>query len=154
MVSAMEAKPAVVTVTQRFDVSAERVFDAWLDTAVLGRWMFGIAFSDEVVHITIDPRVGGAFSFLIRRNGQEIDHIGKYIAIERPRRLAFTWAIVPQSPEPDVASRVNIAIVAQGAGCELTLTHEIPAEFADYAERTQMGWTRILEAQYRTLTTV
>jgi uncharacterized protein YndB with AHSA1/START domain len=103
------------------------------------------------MQIAIDPRVGGRFSFLIRRNGQEIDHIGKYTAIERPRRLAFTWAIAPQSPEPDVASRVNIVIVAQGAGCELTLTHEIPAEFADYAERTQTGWTRILDAQSRAL---
>src|SRR5690349_9775133 len=141
----MTAKPPViVTVTQALDAPAERVFDAWLDTATLGRWMFGLAFNDEVVRLTVDARVGGAFSFLIRRNGQEIDHIGRYLAIERPHRLAFTWAIAPQSPEPDVASRVDIAIVPKGADCMLTLTHEIPAEWAEYAERTQMGWTRIL----------
>jgi uncharacterized protein YndB with AHSA1/START domain len=142
---------ATVTVTQAFDAPAERVFDAWFDTAMLGRWMFGIAFNDEVVRITIDPRVGGAFSFLIRRDGQEIDHIGKYITIERPKRFAFTWAIAPQSPEPGVASRVDIEIAPIGRGCVLTLTHEIPDGWEQYAERTRMGWTRILAAQHRAL---
>ena len=150
--AARKKPPATARVTQDFDVPAERVFDAWLDTALLGRWMFGIAFDDEVLAIKIDPRVGGAFSFLIRRQGQEIDHIGQYLAIERPRRLVFTWAIAPASPEPEFASRVTIEIVPRGAGCTLTLTHDIPAEWADYAERVTQGWTKILAAQDKALT--
>jgi uncharacterized protein YndB with AHSA1/START domain len=149
--TARKTPPATARVTQHFDAPAERVFDAWLDTALLGQWMFGIAFNDEVLAIRIDPRVGGAFSFLIRRQGQEIDHIGKYLVIDRPRRLVFTWAIAPASPEPEFASLVTIEIVPQGAGCALVLTHDIPAEWADYAERVTQGWTKILAAQNKAL---
>jgi hypothetical protein len=35
--------------------------------------------------------------------------------------------------------------VPRGAGCELTLTHEMKPEWADYAKRTEEGWAAILE---------
>src|SRR5258708_31749512 len=138
----MDTKPVIVTVTQRFSAPAERVFDAWLDTALIGRWMFGPALRDEeVLRIATDPHVGGAFSFLVGRQGQEIDHVGKYLEIDRPRRLVFTWAIAPASIEPDVASRVIVAITPVGSGCELVLTHEMQPEWADYAGLVTEGWT-------------
>ncbi len=75
----MTADPdCIVRVTRRFTASAERVFDAWLDTALLGMWMFGPPLRDEeVLRLTLEPRVGGSFSFLVRRQGQEIDHVGE-----------------------------------------------------------------------------
>lgn len=48
---------------------------------------------------TFDASAGGRFSFLVLRGGEEIDHVGEYIALERPRRLAFTWAWQPSSTE-------------------------------------------------------
>jgi uncharacterized protein YndB with AHSA1/START domain len=148
----MDAKPVFVTVTRRFPNAAEDVFDAFLDPALIGRWMFGPALRDEeVLRIAIDPVVGGLFSFLVRRQDQEIDHIGKYLEIERPRRLVFTWAIAPASIEPGAAGRVTIEIVPQGAGCELTLTHEMLAAWADYAPRVFEGWSKMLDALRGTL---
>jgi len=40
-------------------------------------------------------------------------------------------------------SVVTIEIAPRGEGCELTLTHRIDPAWAEYAERTQQGWTLI-----------
>ena len=133
-----------VLITRRFDASPERVFDAWLDPEMIGRWMFGPTLRDEeVLRLSVDARVGGSFSFLVRRQGQEIDHVGTYLEIDRPRRLVFTWEIAQHSADE---SRVIIDIVPLETGCELTLTHEMHPKWAEYASRTEAGWTKILEA--------
>ena len=138
-----------VSVTRHFDASPERVFDAWLDPEMIGKWMFGPALrEEEVLRIVADARVGGSFSFLVRRQGQEIDHVGKYREIDRPRRLIFTWGIAGESEDE---SLVIIEIVPQETGAELTLTHEMDAKWADYASRTEAGWSKMLEALAATL---
>lgn len=138
-----------VRIKRRFDASPERVFDAWLDPKLIGQWMFGAALREEqVLRIAVDPRVGGSFSFLVRREQQELDHVGEYLEIDRPRRLAFSWGIGTASPEE---SRVTIDIVPQGTGCELTLTHVMHAKWAEYAGRTEAGWTRMLDVLATTL---
>lgn len=133
-----------VRVTHRFNASAERVFDAWLNPEMLGQWMFGPNIREkEVLHLTVDARVGGSFSFLVRRQGEEIDHIGEYLEISRPHRLVFTWGIRQHTTD---FSRVTIEIAPLEAGSELTLTHELHPDWADYASRTEAGWTKMLEA--------
>jgi len=130
-----------VRITRRFDATPDRVFEAWLNPELISAWMFGPAVrEEEVVRITNDPRVGGSFSFVVRRQGEEINHVGEYLEIQRPWRLVFTWGI-------DVAegSRVVINITAEGAGCELTLTHELPPDWSDYADRTKAAWSKMLE---------
>ena len=135
-----------VRVTQRFEASAERVFDAWLDTQWIGRWMFGKALRDEeIVRLTLDARVGGKFSFVVRRQGQEIDHVGRYLELERPRRIVFTWGIAGVSDTDE--SRVVVEIEPReprGNGCELTLTHHLPPEWAAYADRARDGWSKMV----------
>jgi uncharacterized protein YndB with AHSA1/START domain len=131
-----------VVVKRRFNASAQRVFDAWLDRDRIGQWMFGPRVRDEtIVHIALDPRVGGRFSFAVRRQDETIDHVGEYLAIERPNRLVFTWGIANGD-----SSRVIVEIAARDNGCELTLTHELHPDWADYAERTRGGWTTMLHA--------
>ena len=83
--------------------------------------------------------MGGAFSFLVRRQGTEIDHIGEYLELDRPRRMVFTWGIAGSD-----SSVVRIEIEPAGTGCELTLTHELHPDWADYADRTRGGWTTML----------
>ena len=136
--------PVIVRVQRRYTHPPERVFDAWLDPALLGRWMFGPAIrEEEIVRLSTDPRVGGAFSFVVRRQGVEIDHVGEYLEIDRPRRLAFTWGTADNLPE---TSRVAIDIVGRDGGCELTLIHEMDAKWADYAARTESGGRKMLDA--------
>jgi uncharacterized protein YndB with AHSA1/START domain len=138
-----------VRVTRRFSALPEQVFDAWLDPEMVGKWMFGPALrEEEVVRITLDPHVGGSFSFVVRRQGQEIDHVGKYLEIDRPRRLVFTWGVADMEGS---SSRVIIEIVPLETGSELTLTHELHPDWADYASRTEAGWTKMLDVLAATL---
>lgn len=133
-----------VRVSRRFSASAERVFDAWLDPEMIGRWMFGPNHREEVVvNITTDAHVGGSFSFVVRRQDVEIDHIGEYLEIERPCRLMFTWAV---APDPIDSSRVVVDIQALKNGCELTLTHELHPDWADFTSQTEEAWVKMLEA--------
>lgn len=137
------AKPTIVRVTRAYSYPADRVFDAWLDPKMIGRFMFGSHLRDEkVVHLRTDAHVGGTFSFLVTRQGQRIDHIGRYEVIERPHKLVFTWSIAPEAID---ASRVTVEIVPRGAACELTLSHELAPGWEDYAERTKGGWTRMTD---------
>ena len=139
--------PIKVTVIHRFNNAPERVFDAWLDTEIIAQWMFGPGVRDEeIVRLTTDPRIGGSFSFLVRRKGEEIDHVGTYLEIERPNRLVFTWGIGEAE-----ASRVTVEIVRCEAGCELKLTHELHPDWADYADRTKAAWQKMLEALFNRL---
>jgi uncharacterized protein YndB with AHSA1/START domain len=143
------APPVSVTVVREFDAPAERVFDAWLDEQWVAQWMFGPSVRDEeIVRIAVDARVGGKFSFLVRREGTEIDHVGTYLEIDRPRRLVFTWGIAGESTDE---SRVTIDFVQTGTRTQLTLTHELDPQWAEYASRTQAGWTHMLETLARQL---
>jgi len=134
---------ATIRVARRYDAPAERVFDAWLAPAMIGRFMFGPA-----LRIEVDSRVGGGFSFLVRRQGQEIDHVGHYLEIDRPRRLAFTWGIVGEAVDQ---SRVDIEITPLVHGCELVLVHQMDPKWANYADRVRAGWSTMLDALSRAL---
>jgi uncharacterized protein YndB with AHSA1/START domain len=132
-----DARPTV-RVTRRFGAPAERVFDAWLDPKTAGRWLFATA-TGQMVRVEIDARIGGRFIFVDRRDGEDIEHCGEYVDIDRPRRLVFTFGVPKYSTE---TTRVCIDIVPRDTGCELTLTHE--GVLPEYAERTLGGWTEIL----------
>lgn len=146
----MSVKPPVlVTLTHSLGAAPARVFDAWIDPAKIGKWMFGPPLRDEdVLRITTDPQVGGAFSFLVRREGREIDHVGTYIEIERPRRLVFSWG----TAQDGASSRVSIEIVPTPSGCDLTLTHEMNPDWAFMKDRVAESWAKMLVAMDRQLT--
>jgi uncharacterized protein YndB with AHSA1/START domain len=131
--------PTTARVSRQFTQSAERVFDAWLDPAKAGKFLFATP-AGQMVRVEIEPRVGGAFRFVDRRDGVDAEHFGEYVEIDRPRRLVFDFAV---SAMPEAKTRVTIEIRPIGAGCELTLIHEgVPT---DYVARTRHGWAMILD---------
>lgn len=127
-----------VRVTRPFPFPAERVFDAWLDPKSAAKWLFATS-EGEMVRAEIDPRVGGRYTFVDRRNGKEVEHAGEYLEIDRPRRLVFTFGVPKHSAEFE---RVTVDISPRGTGCELTLTTETTREFS---HRSQFGWSRMME---------
>lgn len=134
---------AKAVAVRRFDLPAERVYEAWLDPALLGRWMFGPAIRDErVVRLTLDPRVGGRFSFLLDRQGTVVDYTGEYLELEHPRLLVFTWG---RRDQPAAAGRVIVEIVPDYHGCELTLHHVLAPDEAGHAGAATDLWRTMLD---------
>ena len=136
--------PVSATVSGLFSVPAEQVFDAFLDKNMIGRFMFGPEIrEEEIVSLQNEPRVGGSFSYVVRRQGKTFSHIGEYIEIDRPHRLVFTWG-VKQDPA-NTQSRIVIEILPIIAGCELTLTHEMPRGQEDFVEKGKAAWGKMID---------
>lgn len=138
----MAHRPAAIAV-QAFTVAPQRVYDAILDPAVIARFMFGpLLREEEVLHIRNEPRVGGAFSYKVRRGDIEIDHIGTYLELDPPGRIVFTWSIAGQGD--DDPSIVTLDITPTADGCSLRLTHEMDEKWADFVDRSRAGWQKML----------
>lgn len=139
------AETRSIQVTRSFAASPERVFDAWLDPAIACRFLFATP-TGEMVRVEIDARVGGKFLITRRTDGDDVEHVGEYLVIERPRRLVFTFAVPRFSPQ---FTQVTVEITPTANGCTLMLKHE--GVLQDWAERTQEGWDMILGTLDRTI---
>jgi uncharacterized protein YndB with AHSA1/START domain len=114
------------------------VFDAWLDPAIAGKFLFATP-SGIMLKVEIDPRVGGGFLIIERRGDRNDEHRGKYLEIDRPRRLVFSFG-------DDIAfdaTTVTVVITPAGDGCDLVLTHT--GVGAQWERQTNAGWTGILD---------
>jgi uncharacterized protein YndB with AHSA1/START domain len=131
----------IVRVSHRFDASAERVYDAFLDPERASRFLFATG-TGQIVRCDIDARVGGAFTIVDRRNGEDVAHTGEYLVLDRPRRIVFTLAVEKYSAD---VGAVTLDITPLSNGCEVTLTHQMKATDASLRDRTREGWINILE---------
>lgn len=135
-------------VTRRINAAPERVFDAWLDPDLLGQWMFGPNVrEEEVLHLKVNPQVGGSFSFLVRRGDAEIEHIGEYLEIDRPRWLVFTWGVRQEAGTE--FSRVEVEVASVDGGSELKIAHEMDPNWAEFVERGKASWQLMADALAR-----
>lgn len=143
------SEPVHAIVLHRFEAPAERVFDACLDPAWVGRWMFGPEVRDEqIVRLTLEARVGGRFSFVVNRAGVEIEHVGEYLAVDRPQLLVFTWATRGTVCD---RSRVIIEFTPRHDGCDVKLTHVLGAGWSAGVDQAARAWSRMLDALERAM---
>ena len=133
-----------VRVSHRFAHPAASVFDAWLNPALAGKFLFATP-TGVMKTVEIDAQVGGRFNIVEIRDGEDAVHVGQYLEIDRPHRLVFSFG----DNVGFAATTVTVEIVDAPGGCELTLTHEGVLE--DYASRTEGGWTMILDGLAKTL---
>jgi uncharacterized protein YndB with AHSA1/START domain len=136
-----------IVVIRHFDAPAARVFDAWLDPAAVGHWLFATP-TGEMLHVEVDARVGGEFVIAEKRGEQVAEHFGRYMEIDRPKRLVFTFA----ADRTEKPSLVVVEITPDDTGCELRLTHTMDAKWAEYADRTRSGWTMVLAGLHNEIT--
>jgi uncharacterized protein YndB with AHSA1/START domain len=128
------------TIVVRRTIAAprERVFDAWIDPALLPRFML----PGDVTHATadVDARVGGRFRILMQHGRGGAEHWGEYLAIDRPARLSFTWI-------SDATDRKTTTVIIElterpDGGTDLVLTHQgLPERSASAHEN---GWEAIV----------
>ncbi|MBX3443418.1 MAG: SRPBCC domain-containing protein [Planctomyces sp.] len=81
---------------------------------------------------------GGRFVITDRRDGDDVEHSGEYLEIDRPRRLQSIFGVPAYSSDISI---VTIDIIPLECDCELILTTELKREWAD---RTKEGWGKTL----------
>lgn len=100
-----------------------------------------------LTRVEIDPREGGGFRFDQTRDGRTIVNRGRYLTLDRPRRLVFTWIVEGLEGE----STVSIEIQPLEEGCRLTLVHRLEDAHAARPARVEEQWRVELEAMDRLL---
>lgn len=136
----MAERTAVYEVCVRRTIAApaQEVFNAWLDADVLAQWMKTRAFTH--VTTTCDAREGGAFEIVMHAPAEVVRHTGRYITIDRPSKLIFTWC----SPSTEHnASLVTVEFFTRGESTEIVVTHrQLPS---DASRSHEEGWNDVLK---------
>jgi uncharacterized protein YndB with AHSA1/START domain len=147
---AESASGLILRMTRTFDATPERVFAAWTNPDHFGQWFGPVGM--KTVSCDIDAKVGGAWRLM--GEGENIPGrdqsgrvrptvSGKYLEIEPPSRLVFTWAwhekddfASPRGQE----SIVTIQFKAAGERTEMVFTQAV---FKDEQARAahNRGWT-------------
>lgn len=129
-----------VNVTKIIDAPIEKVFDAWLNPEMLSQFILPMPGMPHPQTET-DAREGGAFTIIMQVGDDKISHSGKYIVINRPDQLIFTW----ESPFSVDGSTVTLDFSGLGDNkTRIELTH---LKFSDDGARTdhEGGWKNILD---------
>lgn len=136
-----------VTASHRYNASAESVYEAFLDPKKASKFMFA-TFTGKMIKAEIDPKVGGKFVFIDRRQDGDAAHYGEYTNLESPTNISFTFGVQKDAQEKDP---VSIDIKALSKGCEVTITHFVNEDFGHLKDRIQQGWDSILDGLGATL---
>lgn len=148
------ADTVVARVVRRIAAPAERVSDAWLEPTSVAIWMRSalqaMGLPGDIGRIEIDPVVGGRFTFSDVRPEGEAAHWGRYLVIEKPHTLVFTW-FTSDKDEAEHHSVVTMTLEPDGDGCIATINHEMEAAWVEFVHRTERGWGHMLEHTERLL---
>src|SRR6476661_6493043 len=75
-----------INLNRMIDASPDEVFETWLDHTSPGSPWFGVP---KV--ILNPPKVDSLFYSMYQIEGREIAHYGRFIALEKPRTIQYTW---------------------------------------------------------------
>jgi uncharacterized protein YndB with AHSA1/START domain len=128
------------TVVHAYLATPEQVFEAWLAPQIARQWLFATP-GGVMQRVEIEPVVGGAFVIAEQRGEMLVEHHGKYVELDRPRRIAFEFTAMRDAP----ATRVSVDVEPAAEGTRVTLTHQIDPAWAVYLDRTREGWATLLD---------
>jgi uncharacterized protein YndB with AHSA1/START domain len=126
----------VLTVTRTIAATPAEGFDVWLDSRSPGSPWFGVA------RAIVQPVVDGLFYHVVHFEGHDWAHYGRFVALERPRRIAHTWV---SEATRGLESLVELHFEAQGEQTLVTLRHSnVPDD--EMGRRHEQGWGFVLGA--------
>lgn len=134
-----------IELTKIFSVSAEMVYDAWLDIESIKKWMCPGEWV-TVPNPEIDAQVGGKFQFDMAVGDNILPHFGEYKILDRANKIQFTWNSF-NTDNKDSLVTIGIKELNENS-CELTLVHELLPNEGSVKDHTG-GWTRILDCFHR-----
>lgn len=136
--------PEAAEIRRHLSARPERVFSAFADAGLVGRWLTPSP-DVKLVVLEFDFRVGGAYRFAYHVPGGQVMTVnGRYRSIEPPDRIVFSWNIEPPDEHAGLQSEVIVAITPAGDGSELYIRHErLTRDGA--VERHDIGWRGALD---------
>ena len=133
--SASEPAGGDLLVVERYiDAPPDVVFAMFVRPELLVRWIGDSA--------DLDPRPGGVFRFTL---GDQDACRGRYLEIDPPRRVVFTWGWerAEAIPVPADSTTVEVDLTPQGSGTHLRLVHR--GLEGDAMVLHEHGWQRFLD---------
>ena len=129
-----------VKLTKTIKAPIEKVFDAWLDPAMLTRFILPDP-SMPPPQVSNDAREGGRFEIIMHVGEDQLPHTGTYLLIDRPHCLQFSWESAYSTDD----SKVTLKFSANDDGStQIELSH---VKFLHEEARSdhQGGWGNILD---------
>lgn len=115
----------------------ESVFEAWTTPEAIKFWFGGTATAIDQVQV--DLRVGGRYTIRFRdQSGHETVVTGKYLHVERPSRLVFSWTMKSRQLIVD-ENTVTVEFKDLGGRTHVQLTHE-PFPAPEVRDLHAEGW--------------
>lgn len=141
-------KEIIIEVSREFDASSDDVFNAWLDREHVGQWLFSTP-DGTMKQVEMDPVVGGGFLISELRGDQLTKHIGRYIEIEKPTKILFSFIYEAEQASPPTL--INIDILPKDNGCVLTLSHALDNQYREMEQQAMDSWNIILDGLEKNL---
>lgn len=79
-------KTTEINLTRTIDAHPDEVYEVWLDQTSPGSPWFGVP---KV--ILNPPKVDSLFYSMYHFEGREIAHYGRFMTLEKPRKIQYTW---------------------------------------------------------------
>jgi uncharacterized protein YndB with AHSA1/START domain len=127
----------ILTARRTIKAPPKTVFDAWLDPAMMSKFMSPRP-DMHVREARCDARVGGRF-FVMMVGDRDLPHEGTYREITPHSRLVFTW----EAPWSAPGTYVDITFTPVPEGTEVVLTH-VKFLSEESRDNHMQGWTGIL----------
>jgi len=106
------------------------VFDYFTVPEALVRWI-----GDDAI---LDPRPGGQFTLFFGDRAVE----GRYVEIDRPRRLVISWGRGGSKTLPPEASTLEVTLTPEAGGTRVAIVHSGLPAFE--TRRHTLGWRHYL----------
>ena len=135
-----------VRVTRTIPAKPAQVYRAWLDPALLIRWMAPGALAATTA--VVDERVGGHYRI---HHGGQGGFDAELVELVPDRRLVFRWGFVGPRwrSGPSFDSLLTVTFDETDGGTLLTLVHErlddLAAAMPEVAANVETGWASALD---------
>jgi len=129
----------VLVLKHAYKCPVDKLFAAWLDPEIVSQFM--CPGEVNIARLVWPAKVGGDFIVDMVHEGKTIHHNGRFLEIDRPRRIVYTW----NSQFAGEGSQVTLDFAEAGSKDQslLTLTHErLPSEIAVGQHRD--GWNGVM----------
>ena len=135
-----------LTITRRFAAPRERVWTAWTRPELLVRWLGPHDW--PAVSFEADLRPNGRWHAVLRsKSGEELEQGGRYLEIDPPHCLRFTfqWESDNHEDGPGVQTEVSVELIEDGPSTTLMKFEQRGLVNDESARGHEGGWQQTFD---------